>query len=92
MDKQALQEFLDLHGELRARGVWAKNLKREINHNEETLKWTPKPKEKSCEDCNQIVIDRIIEYKLINIGRPNQRYQKKCSECKQYLGRSKSID
>jgi hypothetical protein len=92
MDKNQLQEFLEEHGELRARGVMAKYRNKDIEHRDDTLKWEPNPIEKICSDCGKIAIDRVVQYKLIYIGQPNQRYQKKCSECKQYLGRSKTLE
>lgn len=92
MDKNQLQEFLDANGGLQARGVWVRHAKKDVEHREDTLKWAPNPIKKLCSDCGKMAIDRVVQYKLIYIGQPNQRYQKKCSECRQYLGRSKTLE
>jgi hypothetical protein len=92
MDKDQLKEFLDTHCEWRVKDSIKRYAKKELDHFEDNMKWSPLPIEKTCSDCPETVIDRKIEYKLINIGQPNQRYQKKCSICKQYLGRLKHLD
>ncbi len=92
MDKNQFEQLLDQHCEYRVKKSISRYAKKEREHQEDNMKWIPKPIKKPCEDCNEVVVDRIIEYKLINIGLPNQRYQKKCSECKQYLGRLKQLD
>jgi hypothetical protein len=92
MDKQALQQFLDEHCEYRVKRSISKYKKIDKQYHEDSMEWTKKSVEKPCEDCELTVKDRIIEYKLINIGQPNQRFQKKCSECKQYLGRLLQLD
>jgi hypothetical protein len=92
MDKNKLQEFLDTHCEYRVKDYLAKYKKQAKDHMEDCMRWAPKKTQTSCGDCNEVVIDRIIEYKLINIGQTGQRYQKKCSICKQYLGRLKHLD
>jgi len=92
MDKNQLQEFLDAHCEYRVKDSIRRYQKKEQDHFEDNMKWAPLPVKKTCGDCNETVIDRKIEYKLINIGQPNQRYEKKCSICKQYLGRLKRLD
>lgn len=48
-------------------------------------------KEQPCPDCERMVKDRVIQIKIVNPGQPNQRWQRKCLECKDYLGRSVNL-
>jgi hypothetical protein len=77
MDKDQLQEFLDAHGGLQARGRWVKHLKKHVNHNEDTLKWAPKPLEQPCPTCLEWVVDRRINIKISESGK----IKEKCTIC-----------
>ena len=77
MDKNQLQEFLEEHGGLQARGHWIKYLKKDVDHREDNLKWTPKPLEQPCEDCGQMVVDRRINIKISESGK----IKEKCTIC-----------
>ena len=83
MNKDQLQEFLDANGGLQARGHWAKYNKKEINHNEDSLKWSPKSLEKPCPDCLEMVVDRRIDIKILESGKIKQ----KCTICRIDIGK-----
>lgn len=85
MDKNQLEQFLEEHGGLRARGHWAKYNKKEINHNEDSLKWSPLPVKKPCSDCDRMVVDRRIDIKVLESGK----IRKKCSICRIDIGKLK---
>lgn len=92
MDKEKFNEFIEQNCEWQVKGTTHRTTKRSPSHHEENMRWACKPQSKSCDHCGKIVEGQIIKLKMIYIGTPNQKWEKKCGECGLYIGRQKGLD
>jgi hypothetical protein len=49
------------------------------NHHEDSI--ALRPRARACDDCDKIVIGRVIYIEKRGMGTRNERWQKKCGEC-----------
>lgn len=88
MDQKQFDEFIEQTLEPKPRAGRRGN---EIIDNNANIRWRLKKAEYPCPDCGQQIATRQIQYKIVRIT-DGTRFQKKCSDCGLYLGRSEKIE